>query len=41
MPIMPGFYSGPRQLDDLYDSFATRVLDQLGLTEPDSRRWKG
>jgi 4-hydroxy-3-polyprenylbenzoate decarboxylase len=41
MPIMPGFYSGPKQLDDLYDTFATRVLDQLGLSEADARRWQG
>ena len=41
MPIMPGFYSGPKTLDDLFDTFATRVLDQLGLCESDPRRWKG
>ncbi len=41
MPIMPGFYSGPKSLDDLFDTFATRVLDQLGLSESDPRRWKG
>ncbi|GLH68563.1 putative UbiX-like flavin prenyltransferase [Geothrix rubra] len=41
MPIMPGFYSGPKSLDDLFDTFATRVLDQLGLSEPDARRWRG
>ncbi len=40
MPIMPGFYSRPASLEDLYDGFATRVLDQLGLAEPDPRRWK-
>jgi 4-hydroxy-3-polyprenylbenzoate decarboxylase len=40
MPIMPGFYSQPKTLDDLYDTFATRVLDQLGLREEDPRRWK-
>lgn len=40
MPIMPGFYSGPKTLDDLFDTFATRVLDQLGLREEDPRRWK-
>jgi 4-hydroxy-3-polyprenylbenzoate decarboxylase len=39
MPIMPGFYSGPRSLEDLFDTFATRVLDQLGLREADPRRW--
>jgi flavin prenyltransferase len=41
MPVMPGFYSGPTSFDDLFDTFATRVLDQLGLSESDSRRWKG
>lgn len=41
MPIMPGFYSGPTSLDDLFDTFATRVLDQFGLREDDARRWKG
>ena len=40
MPIMPGFYSQPRNLDDLFDTFATRVMDQLGLPEDDPRRWK-
>lgn len=40
MPIMPGFYSGPSSLEDLFDTFATRVLDQLGLSETDPRRWK-
>jgi 3-polyprenyl-4-hydroxybenzoate decarboxylase len=38
---MPGFYSGPKSLDDLFETFATRVLDQLGLRESDPRRWKG
>jgi len=41
MPIMPGFYSNPKDLDDLFDTFALRVLDQLGLHEADARRWKG
>jgi 4-hydroxy-3-polyprenylbenzoate decarboxylase len=41
MPLTPGFYSGPKSLDDLYDTFATRILDQLGLSEADPRRWKG
>lgn len=41
MPLMPGFYHGPRTIDDLFDAFATRVLDQLGLPEADARRWKG
>lgn len=40
MPLMPSFYTGPKSLDDLYDTFATRVLDQLGLREDDPRRWR-
>ena len=40
MPLTPGFYHGPKTLDDLVDAFATRVLDQLGIKEADPRRWK-
>ena len=40
MPLTPGFYHGPKTLDDLVDAFATRVLDQLGIREKDPRRWK-
>lgn len=41
MPLMPGYYSHPGTLEDLCETFATRVLDQLGLREDDPRRWKG
>lgn len=41
MPLMPGWYSQPKDFADLFDTFAVRVLDQLGLPEADSRRWKG
>ncbi len=41
MPIMPGFYTQPANFEDLFDTFATRVLDQLGLAEADARRWQG
>ena len=41
MPIMPGFYSHPASIEELFDTFATRVLDQLGLAEADARRWQG
>lgn len=40
MPLMPGFYNQPRNQEDLFDTFATRVLDQLGLVEDDPRRWR-
>jgi 4-hydroxy-3-polyprenylbenzoate decarboxylase len=39
MPIMPGFYFKPQSLEDLFQAFATRVLDQLGLPEADGKRW--
>jgi 3-polyprenyl-4-hydroxybenzoate decarboxylase len=38
---MPAFYTKPSGIADLVDTFATRVLDQLGLPEADPRRWKG
>ncbi len=41
MPLMPGYYSHPKGLDDLFDTFATRVMDQLGIAEDDPRRWGG
>jgi 4-hydroxy-3-polyprenylbenzoate decarboxylase len=41
MPLMPSFYYGPKSIEELFDAFATRVLDQLGITEEDSRRWNG
>ena len=41
MPLMPGWYSGPKTFDDLFDTFAMRVMDQLGLPEADARRWQG
>lgn len=40
MPLMPGFYQQPESLEDLFDTLATRILDQLGLMEEDSRRWR-
>lgn len=41
MPLMPSYYHQPETIDDLYQAFATRVLDQFGLREPDRRRWTG
>lgn len=40
MPLSPGFYHRPQTLAEMVDAFATRVLDQLGIREPDARRWK-
>ena len=41
MPLMPGWYSNPADFEALFDTFALRVMDQLGLPEEDPRRWKG
>ncbi len=41
MPLMPSFYHHPQTLEDLFQAFATRVLDQFGLREADPRRWGG
>lgn len=41
MPLMPGWYSAPQSFEDLFDTFAMRVLDQLGLAQDDPRRWQG
>jgi len=40
MPLMPSFYARPAEIQDLFDAFATRILDQMGIVEKDSRRWK-
>ena len=39
MPLAPTFFHCPESIEDLCDSFATRVLDQLGLFQDDGRRW--
>ncbi len=40
-PAMPGFYHGPRNLEDLARTFAGRVAEQLGLIIPNLPRWQG
>jgi 4-hydroxy-3-polyprenylbenzoate decarboxylase len=40
-PPMPAFYHQPKTILDLVDHSLDRVLDLLGLPEPDARRWKG
>jgi len=39
MPLMPTYYHNPESINDLFDAFATRILDQLGIYEADSKRW--
>jgi 4-hydroxy-3-polyprenylbenzoate decarboxylase len=40
-PPIPGFYNRPATVEDLVDSSVDRVLDLLGLPDPDTRRWAG
>jgi len=40
-PPIPGFYHQPQTLMDLVDHSVDRVLDLLGLPDPDAKRWSG
>ena len=40
-PPMPGFYHKPQNLMELVDHSVDRVLDLLGLSDPDAKRWDG
>jgi 4-hydroxy-3-polyprenylbenzoate decarboxylase len=40
-PLIPAFYFRPANLDAMAREFAYRVLDSLGLPQPDAYRWKG
>ena len=40
-PLIPAFYYGPTNLDDMAREFAYRVLAHLGLPQPDAFHWKG
>jgi len=41
LPACPGFYGKPKKVDDLIDFIVARVLDQLGIENSVSKRWKG
>lgn len=40
-PPVPGFYHHPETVADLVDHSVDRVLDLMGLSSPDTRRWDG
>ncbi|HUK19861.1 MAG TPA: UbiX family flavin prenyltransferase [Bryobacteraceae bacterium] len=40
-PPIPGFYHRPRTVMDVVDHSIDRVLDLLGLPDPQVRRWEG
>jgi 4-hydroxy-3-polyprenylbenzoate decarboxylase len=39
MPAMPGWYHGPKSLDDLVNFIVARICDQLGIGNDLIRRW--
>jgi len=39
LPAMPGFYHGPRTMQDLVDFVVARICDQLGVPHGLMRRW--
>ncbi len=39
MPAMPGFYHNPGSIEELVDAFVDRVMDVLGLPNPEAKRW--
>lgn len=40
-PPMPAFYNHPATLDDMVHHIVYRVLDQLGLSSEEAKRWDG
>lgn len=41
MPAMPAFYYEPKNIDEMVEQFAYRVLAQLGLPQVKQYRWTG
>lgn len=39
LPCMPGFYHGPRSMQDLVDHVVAKALDRLGVEHSLIRRW--
>jgi len=41
MPAMPAFYYGPKNIEEMVEQFAYRVLAQIGLPQEKQYRWRG
>jgi flavin prenyltransferase len=39
LPASPGFYHGPKSVDDLVDFVVARICDQLGVEHQLTKRW--
>jgi len=40
LPASPGFYTRPTSIEELVDQITTRILDCLGLAQPEAKRWE-
>ena len=40
-PPVPGFYHRPQSINEMVDHSVSRVIDLLGLPQPDAARWTG
>ena len=40
-PPIPAFYSAPATIEDLVDGTLERILDLLGMPDPNAKRWNG
>ena len=40
-PPVPGFYHRPQSINEMVDHSVSRVIDLLGLPQPDATRWTG
>jgi 4-hydroxy-3-polyprenylbenzoate decarboxylase len=40
-PPVPGFYQRPQTIAEMVDHTVSRVVDVLGLPQPDAPRWTG
>jgi len=41
VPPMPAFYNKPETVEDIINHQVMKLLDQLNLSFPDGKRWKG
>ncbi|MFX1251945.1 MAG: flavoprotein, partial [Promethearchaeota archaeon] len=40
IPLAPGFYHMPKNIDDLFAFMVGKILDTLGITNQKYTRWK-
>ena len=40
LPAIPSFYSSPKNVNEVADTVVWRILDQLGLPNPQAFRWQ-